>query len=101
LVTRSFDASKIAKVQILDRKSDQAQFTGIDDGTQTKTLNLVLKESAKNGYFGKVETGGNTDGYYSGNGAAAAFRNKEQFTALGFAANTGVLGFNSNSGGEG
>src|SRR5581483_4140194 len=97
LVTRSFDASKIAKVQILDRKSDQALFTGIDDGTRTKTLNLVLKESAKDGYFGKAELGGNAQGYYNGNGALAAFRNKEQFTALGLASNAGITGFSSNA----
>jgi hypothetical protein len=35
MVTRNFDASKIALVQILDRKSDDAVFTGIDDGTRT------------------------------------------------------------------
>ena len=99
LVTRNFDASKISRVQVLDRKSDQALFTGVDDGTRTKTLNLVLKESAKDGYFGKVEAGGNADGYYNSNVALAAFRNKEQFTALGLAANTGILGLSNNSGG--
>lgn len=98
MVTRNFDASKIARVQLLDRKSDQAIFTGIDDGTRTKTLNLVMKESAKDGYFGKVEAGGNTDGYYNANGALGGFRNKEQFTALGLASNTGILGFLGNSG---
>lgn len=100
MVTSNFDASKIARVQILDRKSDKAIFTGIDDGTRTKTLNLVIKESAKDGYFGKVEAGGNTDGYYSADGALAAFRKKEQFTTVGVAANTGVLGFSSNVGGS-
>lgn len=98
MVTRNFDAGKIARVQILDRKSDQAVFTGIDDGTRTKTLNLVLKESAKDGYFGKVEAGGDAQGYYNANGALAAFRDKEQFTALGLASNTGILGFSNGSG---
>jgi hypothetical protein len=95
LVTRNFDASKIALVQILDRKSDDAVFTGIDDGTRTKTLNLVLRESAKNGYFGKVEAGGDVDQYYNANAALAAFRAKEQFTAIGMAANTGLLSASS------
>jgi len=99
MVTRSFNASKIARVQILDRRSEQASFTGIDDGARTKTLNLVLKESAKDGYFGKVEGGGNSDGCYNANAALAAFRNREQFTALGIAANNGDVGFsNSKSG---
>jgi outer membrane receptor protein involved in Fe transport len=99
MVTRNFDASKIARVQILERKSDQAIFTGVDDGTRTKTLNLVMKETAKDGYFGKVEAGGNAQGYYNANGALAAFRKKQQFTAMGISANTGVLGFSSNASG--
>jgi Outer membrane protein beta-barrel family len=100
MITRNFDASKIARVQILDRKSDQVSFTGIDDGTRTKTLNLVLKESAKDGYFGKVEAGGNSDGYYNANGVDAVFRDKEQFTGIGLSSNTGILGF-TGSGGAG
>jgi hypothetical protein len=100
MVTRNFDGSKIARVQILDRKSDQSLFTGIDDGTRTKTLNLVLKESARDGYFGKVDVGGNTGGYYNADGALAAFRKKEQFTFLGLTSNTGTTGFSSNTGGS-
>ncbi len=98
MVTRNFDANKIARVQILDRKTDQAIFTGIDDGTRIKTINLVMKESAKDGYFGKEEAGGNTGAFYNANGALAAFRDKEQFTALGLASNTGVLGFAGGNG---
>ena len=99
LITRNLDASKIARVQILDRKSDQALFTGIDDGSRTKTLNLVIKEDAKDGYFGKVEAGANTDDYYNINGALAGFRDKEQFTAMGLFSNVGMLGLSSNVGG--
>jgi outer membrane receptor protein involved in Fe transport len=99
MVTRNFDASKIALVQILDRKSDDAVFKGIDDGTRTKMLNLVLKENAKNGYFGKVEVGGNAEQYYNANGVLAAFRDKEQFTAIGMTANTGVLGASADGAG--
>jgi len=100
MVTRNFDASKIARVQVLNRKSDQAIFTGIDDGNRTKTLNLVMKESAKNGYFGKIEAGRNTGSYYNANAALAAFRDKEQFTALGIASNIGTTGFSSYGGGS-
>lgn len=89
IVTRSFDADKIAKIQILDRKSDQAIFSGIDDGRRTKTINLVIKESAKDGFFGRIEAGGNTDGYYSIGGVLAGFRKKEQVTALVQSGNTG------------
>ena len=95
MVTRNFDASKIARVQILDRKSEQTLFTGVDDGSRTKTLNLVMRDSAKNGYFGKIEGGGNSNGDFTTNGALAGFRRKEQFTAIGLASNTGITGTGS------
>jgi len=97
LVTRNFDASKIARVQIMDRKSDQAQFTGMDDGSRVKTLNLVMKESAKDGYFGRVEVGGSLNGYHSASGAIAGFRDQEQLTLSGISDNTGspTTGFSS------
>jgi hypothetical protein len=93
IVTRNFNADMIAKVQVLDRKSDQSQFTGIDDGQTTKTLNLTLKEDSKRGYFAKVEAGADPQGYYNCNGLLGSFKGRRQFAALGMVANTGNTGF--------
>jgi len=57
MVTKNLRADAISQVQVYDKKSDQAAFTGIDDGQREKTINLKLKESAKNGYFAKIEAG--------------------------------------------
>ena len=57
VVTKNLRADIVDKVQVFDKKSDQAAFTGIDDGVKTKTINLQLKEDKKNelnfntGYF--------------------------------------------------
>ena len=51
LVTKNLRADMVDKVQLYDKKSDQATFTGIDDGEKTKTINIKLKEDKKNGYF--------------------------------------------------
>ena len=96
LITRTFDADKVAQVEIIDRKADQATFTGVDDGSRTKTMNLVLKETGKNGYFGKAEIGGDPDKYFNSGVALAAFRQKEQVAALGLASNTGSVSFSMN-----
>jgi Outer membrane protein beta-barrel family len=98
LVTRNFDASRIDKVQVLDRKSDQAVFTGIDDGSRTKTLNLIMKQDSKNGYFGKVEGGADMQGKYSVDELLAEFKQFEQIAVAGFMSNTGSLGFNADLG---
>src|SRR5258707_4082369 len=64
LVTKNIRADMVDKVQLYDKKSDQAAFTGIDDGVKNKTINLKLKEDKKTGYFGKVDLGVATDQYY-------------------------------------
>ena len=98
LITRNLNADMIAKVQIVDSKSRQSQFTGIDDGQRTKALNLILKEDSKKGYFVKAEGGGDLQGYYQAGGILGSFKDKQQLMVLGTAANTGSIGFNGASG---
>jgi hypothetical protein len=40
MATRNLPADAVEKVQVFDKKSDQAIFTGIDDGQKEKTINL-------------------------------------------------------------
>src|SRR5206468_11006586 len=47
VVTQGLQANAVEKVQVFDKKSDQAAFTGIDDGDKIKTINLSLKEDKK------------------------------------------------------
>jgi hypothetical protein len=56
-VTRNLRSEMVAKVQVYDKKSDAAIFTGIDDGIKDKVINLQLKQDKSNGVFGKVEAG--------------------------------------------
>ncbi len=57
MATRNLPAAAIDKVQVFDKKSDAAEFSGIDDGQEQKTVNLVLKPNARVGYFGRVVAG--------------------------------------------
>lgn len=50
----------INKVQVVDRKSELARLTGIDDGEDEKIINITIKEGMKNGWFGNVVAGGGT-----------------------------------------
>src|SRR6201991_2353534 len=81
LVTKNLRADMVDKVQLYDKKSDQATFTGIDDGQKTKTINIQLKADKKNGYFGKAEAGGGSEGYYQGSLLYNRFKGKSKFSA--------------------
>jgi hypothetical protein len=92
VVTKNLQANAIDKVQVYDKKSEQAEFTGIDDGEKIKTINLELKEDKKKGFFGKLEAGGGTDGYFENQAMINQFRGKRQLSAFGIMSNTGTIG---------
>src|SRR3984957_2158448 len=94
LVTQNLRADMVDKVQVYDKKSDQATFTGIDDGQRDKTINLKLKDSKKNGYFGRLTAGAGTDGYFDEELMANYFKQKEKLAAYGILSNTGKTGLN-------
>lgn len=94
LVTKNIRGDMVDKVQLYDKKSDQATFTGIDDGEKTKTLNIQLKEDSKNGIFGKVDAGIGTEDLYEGQVMINSFKGSEKIAAYGTLANTGKIGLN-------
>ncbi|HTM93090.1 MAG TPA: carboxypeptidase-like regulatory domain-containing protein, partial [Flavisolibacter sp.] len=57
MATQNIGAKSVDKVQVYDTKSDQQNLTGISSGTETKTVNIKLKEDAKKGSFGKAYAG--------------------------------------------
>ncbi len=99
IATKNLRADIVKDVQVYKGKSDQAAFTGIDDGQSKQTMNLVLKEDKKKGYFGKLEAGaglknknqpGDQDKF---NNALMfnAFKAKRKIAAYGIMSNTGKL----------
>lgn len=93
LATRNVPADALKKVQVFDKKSDESEFTGIDDGTRDKTINLLLKENRKNAVFGELLAGAGNDGLYQASGKAYRFTDKNQFALLGMMNNINQFGF--------
>ena len=98
IATKNLRADVVKEVEVYDRKSDQANFTGIDDGTRDKTVNLKLKEDKKKGYFGKIDAGGGlmqsnnkADPRYYGAAMINAFKAKRKIAAYGISSNTGFM----------
>ncbi len=93
VATKNLPADAIEKVQIYDRTSEESMFTGIQDGSRERTINLALKEDHKNGIFGNVTAGGGTGDHWLGNGRAYRFTGTTQSALLGMANNVNQSGF--------
>jgi len=92
LVTRNLRADMVDKVQVYDKKSEQAAFTGVDDGNREKVVNVKLKSDKKNGYFGKLEAGVATDKYFQAKALFNRFTDKQKFSFYAIWGNDGLTG---------
>jgi len=96
VLSKMLRAAAVDKVQVFDKKTEEAQLTGIDDGTKIKTINLTLKENAKSGYFGKIILGGGLPKYYENQLMVSAFKNKRKIAAYAITSNTNNVGLGWN-----
>lgn len=80
---RNLPSSIVDKIQIFDRLSDQAQFTGFDDGNSVKAINVVTKSGVKNGQFGRIYAGYGTDQRYSAGGNVSFFKGDRRISLVG------------------
>jgi hypothetical protein len=92
IATRNLDARAVNEVEMFDKKSDQAAFSGVDDGKTVKTLNLKLKEDRKKGYFAKLQAGSNGKELWDNSAMLNAFKGKRKFSAYGIMSKTGKTG---------
>ena len=96
LATKNLDADAVDKVQVFDKKSDRAEFTGVDDGQSEKAINLKLKKDRNKSLFGKVSAGVGNDGKYDAQTSINKFNGDQQISALAMANNTNRQGFSIN-----
>lgn len=104
---RNLPSQIVDKIQVFDRLSDQAQFTGFDDGSAVKSINIVTKAGMRNGQFGRVYAGYGTDDRYSAGGNASFFKENRRVSLIGLFNNINqqnfgsqdLLGVTSSSGG--
>lgn len=91
--TKNLPADAIAKVQIVDSKTQEAKATGIDDGQREKVLNLTIKEDKKRGWFGNANLAGGTTDKYNSYLSANHFNKNLQFAVLGMSNNISNASF--------
>lgn len=103
MATRNLPADIIDKVQLYDQQSEQAQFSGIDDGNREKTINLTTKRDKRKGYFGRNAAGAGTNGRYQAQLNVNHFNNRNagpgrQISLIGQGNNINQQGFTMGEG---
>ena len=115
IATRNLPADAIKLIDVYDKPSDMAEFSGIADGNEERTLNLKLREEAKVGYFGRTRgafgsdmnsqarfggAAGN-DARYEGALSLNRFSPNRQYALVANANNVNRAGFTLDRGGGG
>jgi len=108
LATKNIPSKIIEKVKVIERKSEQARFTGIDDGEEETIIDLNIKPGMINGWFGNVMGGGGhdipsdinnmNDWRWQGAGMVGNFTDKRQLSVILNGNNTNNRGFNDMAG---
>ena len=108
LASKNIPAKMIEKVKVVEKKSDQALFTGIDDGEEEMVIDLSLKPGMMQGWFGNLMGGAGhdipgansdmNDWRYQGAAMVGKFTEKSQISVIMNANNTNNRGFNDVAG---
>lgn len=93
MATKNLPSDLVDKVQVVDKKSDFARLTGVDDGEDETVINLTVKKNMKNGWFGNFEAGYGTDNRYAGSFNVSTFTDNNQISLVGGANNVNEQGF--------
>ena len=92
---RNLPADAIEKIQVFDKMSDQAEFTGFDDGQAQKTINIITRPDRRNRGFGKVTGGYGDDTRYLTGGDINIFSGKTRLSAIGLSNNVNQQNFST------
>ena len=95
IALKNLPAELIEKIQIYDRMSDQAQFTGFDDGQSTKTINIITRQDRQRGQFGKLYAGYGTDDRYLSGGNLNLFSQERRIALIGLVNNINQQNFSA------
>lgn len=96
MALKNLPAEIVEKIEVFDRLSDQAQFTGFDDGNARKTINVVTRgKGIKDASFGKFYAGGGTEDRFNGGLNYNKFKGNRRLTFIGQSNNINLQNFSS------
>lgn len=90
---RNLPAEIIQQIEVFDRLTDQAQFTGFNDGNTELTLNIRTRPGMNHGRFGRASTSYGTQERYMGGGNANFFNGPQRLSVIGLTNNMNQQNF--------
>lgn len=87
MALQNLPAEVVDKVQIYNKMSDQAEFTGFDDGNSSKVLNIITRSDRRRGENGTITAGTDFVDKYQVAGRLNVFRGDQKITLTGGANN--------------
>lgn len=103
VASKNIPVEMVQKLQVVDRKSDLARITGVDDGEEETVINLTIKPGMNQGWFGEIQGGygyrllNNPDGAsphrYQGGAMVNYIKDDDQFTLIANSNNVNSMGF--------
>ncbi len=90
---RNLPAEVVERVEVYDRLSDQAQFTGMDDGEGYKAINIVTAQNKRSGQFGKVYAAYGIPDKYIAGGNVNIFSGTSRLSLIGLVNNLNQQNF--------
>ncbi|MDR1783720.1 MAG: outer membrane beta-barrel protein, partial [Dysgonamonadaceae bacterium] len=100
MATRNLTADMVDKVQVVEKKSDLAILTGVEDDDPETIINITIKKGMKRGWMGNINGGAGAiadnkmkeDPRYSANFNLNKFTDSDQFTFIANANNINQRG---------
>lgn len=90
---RNLPSEIVDRIEVYDRQSDQAQFTGFEDDNTQKTINIVTLTGRSNGQFGKVYGGYGSEERYLTGGNINIFDDDRRISIIGMSNNVNQQNF--------
>ncbi len=96
LALKSLPVDAVESMQLYDDQSDDAKFSGFDDGQRVRAINIVTKKGVMNSTFGKAYVGYGLGNKYSAGIGVNTFSDKHRFVLTAQANNINNQGFTLN-----
>ena len=93
IATKNLPKEIIDKIQVVDTKTKEEEFTGKAGDPDNKTINITIKEDKNHGYFARATVGGGTDERYEMSGIGNYFNNDLRLSVLASSNNINSSGF--------